>query len=563
MREIVVRCRTNLTVAPIGLLFAIGLITHLSAVPAHACMAEYRSPDWQVANSPLIVIGEIEKIEDGKVSNAQMARDVPQPPPTKPTVATVRIVRLLKGQYPGTRLRIGSGPIRNCATWEVHCTFQKGMRMIFILPAYPNKGGEVALLWGASMRPLTDMQMVESRIARSIAYRDAYLNKLKKERPNIYAAAVAFADEMQNASQKWPEITFVEKGKGGVPVTEKEVLARIAKDKTLEWEISDQFFAAAPDIAKKVATTHIEVLRAAHAVRWLNQETAPWWDRYIWQLVLNEMARSREPKVAAYERARIRATLTDLGVEKDHIDTYLAAAAESNTFPDWSAFPPQLPDADFEKDAQSTHFIVQYFAYDRGAMFADYAISQGKLANLDPARVGYLIEALYHDDDQNLRLVAMSAISQIRGTAFVGVVLNEVVCNDQVKAWRCLVHPDDPNETATRLGAMIDLASKTLTPGNMPYLWHSLRAGGCFESACIEKAVAALAETEKATPKKKPDGKSESDADDAEHERESLVAALREYLAAARANRENAKPPTPSAAEYRQWFKTHPASTTK
>ena len=99
--------------------------------------------------------------------------------------------------------------------------------MIFILPAFP-KNGEAAILWGLSMRPLTDTPMVESRIARSIVYRDAYLNKLRKERPKVYAAAVAFAQEMRTASEKWPERTYLLKGTKD-PITEEEMASRAAK----------------------------------------------------------------------------------------------------------------------------------------------------------------------------------------------------------------------------------------------------------------------------------------------------------------------------------------------
>ena len=357
--------------------FLAGLsLTHFATATGYACMAEYRSPDYQVANSPLIVIGEIEKIEDGKVSNAQTAYDVPQPPPTKPTVATVRIVRLLKGRYSGSALRIGSGPIRNCAYWEVHYVFEKGRQMIFILPAYPNKKGEIALLWGSSMRPLTDMQMVETRIARSIAYRDAYLSKLKKEQPEVYAAAVAFAKEMRGSSKKWPEMTFV--GKGGATITAEEMAASEEHSPTDAFEFSKEYTLACQAIALRIAATDIEVIRAANAIEWLDQEEQPWWDRYIWKLVMNELAIPRESRVTGYERKRIRGTLTALGVEKLHIDAYMAAAKGRDTFSAWFSFPLQLPYADFDKETKSTDFILQYFSYDRGAMFARYMAWRGR-----------------------------------------------------------------------------------------------------------------------------------------------------------------------------------------
>ena len=122
------RIRVRPALLSIGMsLIAFGLAA-VSTRTGQGCMAEYRSPDWQIANSPLIVDPEIEKVEDGKVAGDQRANDVPQPPPIKPTVATVRITRILKGSYSGACLRVGSGPMRNCAMYEVHCASRSGSR---------------------------------------------------------------------------------------------------------------------------------------------------------------------------------------------------------------------------------------------------------------------------------------------------------------------------------------------------------------------------------------------------------------------------------------------------
>ena len=58
--------------------------------------------------------------------------------------------------------------------------------------------------------------------------------------------------------------------------------------------------------------------------------------------------------------------------------------------------------------------------------------------------MGHVVEALYHDEDEYLKSVAVAAIMQIRGNAFVGVVLNNIVDNEQIEAWRYLQHPADP-----------------------------------------------------------------------------------------------------------------------
>ncbi len=532
-------------------------------------MAEYRSPDWQVANSPLIIVGQIEKIEDGKVANAPKAYDVPQPPPIKPTIATVRITRILKGHYSDTHLRIGSGPIRNCAIYEVHYAFSVGKQMIFILPQSP-QNGEVALSWGSSMRPATDTGMVESRIARSIVYRDAYLNKVQKEQPAVYAAAVKFADGMRKSSETWPDPTFVEKGKKGVPVTMDEMVAKRDQDATLEWEFSDQFQNAYDAVLKTLLTTDIDVIRTAHAIEWLNHETTPWWDRQIWTLAIASAARAREQAVASHERTRISNTLKELGVEQNHIDAYRAAINGPDTFLDWSSFPPQLPFADFKaKDTRTTHFILQYFAYDRGAMVADYAVEYRKLADLDPTRVSHLIQALYNDDDEQLRYAAIAAIMQIPGNDFVELVLDDILYKGRYDSWHYLTHPDDPKETARRLGAMIGQASKTLKPEALVCLWTSLRKAECFEPICIEKAMAALDQIEKSAAKSdtaKQNGSRKADDGGVASEndkREDIALALQDYLAAAKLHRELSKGQRLPIVELRQWFNDHPESPMK
>lgn len=185
--------RTHPTIMWLEVFFVGAMGVHLAACDARACLAEYRSPDWQVAHSPLVIIGKVEKVEKGKVANAEQERglwskNLNKHEP-KPSIATVRIMRILKGNYPKTHVRIGSGPIRSCAFHEVHCSFHVGDQWVCILPSYP-RDGAVALLWGGSVRSLRETEMVESQVARAIAYRDTYLNELQRENPKVHAAAV-------------------------------------------------------------------------------------------------------------------------------------------------------------------------------------------------------------------------------------------------------------------------------------------------------------------------------------------------------------------------------------
>jgi hypothetical protein len=83
------------------------------------------------------------------------------------------------------------------------------------------------------------------------------------------------------------------------------------------------------------------------------------------------------------------------------------------------------------------------------------------LADLDPARVSHLIPQLFGSDDEQVHLVAYRAIERMPGTVFVDVVLRRIL--EDRWAWMALKHPNDPQQTADRLGALVQLAEKTLS----------------------------------------------------------------------------------------------------
>ena len=323
-----------------------------------------------------------------------------------------------------------------------------------------------------------------------------------------------------------------------------------------------------PNSLRRLSAVDIQAIIAAQAVDDLNEQPWPWWQRCAWLGMSADVAKSREAEIASHQRDRFRTILKNNGVEETHIDAYLARipdgelAAQGIVYPPHSfAYPPPMPDSS-DKAIRNTHFLLQCFSYDRGALLSTYGPDFDDFADLDPVRVGNVIESFYGSDDDTLQTVAGGAIAYIPGNRFVGTVLHDMVYNGHEGAWHALEHPDHPQETTSRLVAMIDLATETYGPEENACLWEDLRMGECSEPVCVEKAIIALEKVEPIVSTKK-----EAEAGDfvelwneayGNHER--LAVALRRYLAEAKTRRQGNSLSNDSAADYRKWFSTHPAA---
>ncbi|MEN6457987.1 MAG: hypothetical protein ABFC63_03590 [Thermoguttaceae bacterium] len=521
------------------------------ASPAWGCLGGYRGPDWQVGNSPLILIGTIEKVEAGKIANAAKYR-APfdgggESHRTPPTIATVRIDRIVKGRYSGSLLRIGSGPIHNSCDEDWFYAFTLGEQKLFILP-YDPVDGEVALEWGGSVLELSETSMIESRVARAVAFRDTYLADLQREEPRTYAQGVRLAAEIRESAKSWPD-----------PQRDEET-----------GKPSDAYNKSLAELQKKLAAADVEAIRAALAIDWLADDSGHWERKQLWRDAMTAVASSRVPELDAAGERWVRKTLARAGVEKQRVENYLATVAKAKLhvhlhYPhdaptEWSYF-----HYDYAGGAEilTTDFILRYHSYDRGAMLHTYAgaLDSSILAKIDSKRVKPWVVSLYHNDDERLRWLAKQVIGLTPGTPFVDCVLNDMTIDGHPQAWSVLSHYRCPKETAPRLAAMIDLAETGCQPWQLATMWRSLRSGYCFEPVCIEKAMVALEAMEQAASKMGRRGESQGESHDAGQPQEPLVGALREYLEAARSDREGARLPGLSAAEFRQWFKAHPAKT--
>jgi hypothetical protein len=526
--------------------FAATAIVVTAAPTAYACLGEYRSPDWLVGQSPLVIIGEVEKVEPGYVGMSAKKDDVgmanlsrrskPGRDDSQPTVSTVRVLRLFKGHYTKSHVRIGSGPIHSCAPDEVHAQFSVGEQRIFILPSYP-QADEVALCWGRSVLPLSEMELVESRVARAVAYRDTFLRDLRQKNPRTYVAAEQLAELLRKDVKNWP--------------------AALRDKKT--YDPTKAYRSAVTALKEKLSRYSAETIQAALAYDWLADDAECWWRHEMWYDAARAIEESRAADFKSIERVWIRTTLARAGVDARGIDAYLKAA--EGQIRGEVCFPPEAPwmanyfhrtNGEIDQ-VLTTDFILRYHSYHRGMMVPAYAFgfSPEVLAGLDFKRVKPLMTSLYSSDDERLEWLAKRAIGYIPGTEMVDLVLDDVMQGGHASAWRYLVEEQGTKEAATRLVALMNLAKKTETVWGWAAFWSQFREGRCFEPVCIERAVTELESLQSPEPKA-------GDSDGSDEDRANLIGALREYLDAAKRDREAAKPENTSAQSYRQWFDKHP-----
>ena len=545
---------------------------------SHACLAEYRSPDWLVGHSPLVFIGTVEKIEDGLVQSAKEGglaqRESEEEGLGKPTIATVRIAEILKGDYSETYVRVGGGPCQSCGG-DWYYTFKTGRQYIFILPEYPkisaqnrhphnpqtkkrqlsrgdSRIGEVALQWGGSLLPLSETNLIESEIARLAVYRTEYLAEVQRERPKIYTAGVQLAERMRKEKVQW-----------------------IAAEKSYSDERENKYLKlreeTSSSLVKTLADIPVEAIRVAQALDWFSEKADPWWEQSVWEDAMEKLVESRKAEVTTLNEMWVRNVLIHANVERKYIDEYLQYQVNNKDRSSRSAltFPPDAPGVDVYShkkrgkkeqtlfnSALTTDFILRYHTHYRGMMLPAYAgtFSAAVLAGLDPKRGRLPIASMYHGDNERLRWLAQQAIGYMPGTDFVDLPLDDMMENGKSWAWRDLDYWKTPKETAGRLIAMIDLVSEQYTTLGKAAFWGTLRDGQCFHPVCINKAIAALERVEKATPNDKHVKDTKNSGTDAVQ----LTDALRSYLNAAKAYRSPPKPTKTAAADYRQWFNDHP-----
>ena len=501
---------------------------------AFACLAEYRSPDWEAAHAPVIFIGTVEKVEDAKPEELDAqgflhgllggGKDEP-----KPTVATVKITRMIKGNLDVKTIKVYSGPLASCAPYDVHYTFTAGKSYVFC-PDHLDAKGNAQMAGYGRMHSLSDVELIESCWNRAQVFQKAFIDAARKEHPEEFKKAQALLTAVAKQSKTWPDYPNLLRKEGEKPDAEAEKAALEKYDK----ELDD----AVDKLTKTIGDASLETLRICMSLDWLTNTARP--GHSIWTRFTQNLENGKPNDFAEYEQARITKDLQALGFDAKQIKTYLAHF-EVRDFRSPFGFPAEPPspwgNKEWEGDSLTTDFIYRYTSYDRGAMFPAYGMSWEVLAKLDPQKVKNVIEEMYASRDEQLRLVAYRAIERIPGTEFVDLIISRMY--DDPFAWQALVAEKDQAETDKRLGALIQKVMQEPEWYWTISLWGVLKRGQCFETVCLDKAVDLLEQEEK--------GKLIRD----KQEIESLKGSLRSYLNAALNHFSQQKMAPKDAAEYR------------
>lgn len=85
------------------------LLIAVFATPAAACSEPYRSLDWHIAHSALIVTGTVTGIEE--IAGVAPPWETQEKKPI--LVAIVRVDRVIHGKCNSTTIRVRSGPVHS------------------------------------------------------------------------------------------------------------------------------------------------------------------------------------------------------------------------------------------------------------------------------------------------------------------------------------------------------------------------------------------------------------------------------------------------------------------
>lgn len=472
--------------------------------PARACLACYRSPDWLVADSQLIIIGRVESVVANKVPIK-----IGQPPKffpggdnedrPGPTRAKVRVLRTLKGQTTREFISVESGPILSCAPWPVHSEFTVGQQLIFILSRV-NDQGEACIHYAGSVLRVMKLEMIEQRIVREANTRYEYIEHIREQRSEVYAKGIRLAADMKRLWHVWPDEPVI-------------------GSKTYEFDVN-RYKQAYQELAERLVSLDVEMVRLAQVVALDDKAGIRWFDHPLWIYTQQRFVEAKRNEVIETERRRLRALLHKVGVADDKADQYMKNLGDRYLDLELS-FPPQAPRA-YRKmivDDFTTDFILRYYHYDRGSIFSDTGMSFDKLSQLDAQRVGTIIASLYGSDDEQLRLVAIRAIERLPIPSFAELVLFDMI-DDNESAWSYLTWPGKEEQNRQRLEQLISLSQSELTIHGQCSFWHAMLKGECFKPVCLSSAIRLLK-------------KYEPQVDEPEPGTDLLATMLRDYLDAA------------------------------
>ncbi|MEI8195334.1 MAG: hypothetical protein WCI73_05445 [Phycisphaerae bacterium] len=455
--------------------------------PARGCLAEYRSLDWQVANSPLIVVGRVVKVTP-EMSVAEKEKEEEDGHNPGPSTATLEVLKVIKGTVKGKQIQLASGPIRSCAPWDVHATFAVGDTSIYLCGS--NDGTRCGLLWGGCVQSLTMLEMVQGSLQRARAWRTDYLTRIAQDQPATFNAAQELAAKMKSAAEKWPEYYKGPRVHNG-PFDTRPTNEDAKLDEKAIAEIGAKVKKAdeAVDRATLELTAALTNVPVAVVVTMLALDhpcvEQTWTDKDVWSQVLRKYTDQHADEVRKVHEGEWKRLLAAAGVKEELINSYLKQIQKTNQ-KIWLAFPMEMPDAwnggPLDSEALTTDFILRAQGADRGHPFVAYAMqAHDTLAKLDAARLTLVIPPMYGSSESNARAAAAMAIAEIKGTTFTELVADDLLYGQGEQLWRI-----ERSWSADQLRSIVAYAYTQRSGAG--YLWDKLRSKEWFAPSLLDEA---------------------------------------------------------------------------
>lgn len=429
----------------------------VSSSPSWGCLGPYRSLDWQVVESELIVLGEViasGPLEDGEqewYSHFQGVR----------AIVEVKVERTLKGKTPDGTIRVRTGPLRSCEpVGSLFAALYLDDRRVFLLPGPPSEG-VYGLTWDGSVLPASHADDIVARIERAVKSRDDYLDDLRRNRPQALTHARKLHQGLTALSADWP------------PGEEQP------------WdEVLDQAVTATSYFTvEEISAATVFDLSDGLVRSW---SRLPAWSEFIECKVLE----TRIPETIAFDECVLRRRLLDLEFSEAEIKAYMGARSRDQfemfgyPFCDLSWVPRN------GSDDMTLDFLAHAQGYDRSALWARYEMF-ADLSKLDTARVSAALRALWATGDEDARHAARLVIRATRGTEFVDLMFESILAGSP-RDWWWLENHADTTVLPERLHALVELAHS----GGKHEVWVALAEGGCFNPASMKEALERLGAVE-------------------------------------------------------------------
>jgi len=411
----------------------------------------YRSTDWQVVESELIILGEVTNVaalEDPQLEHFGDVKGVP-------ATLDVKVEKTLKGRPPDGPLRVKSGPIESCYPGAVFADLYKGDRVVFMLPP-PKVDGVYCLRWGGCVHRADRAPEIEERIARAVRFRDDHLAALGRDRPETLARAEELHRQLSELAAHWPR-----EGEWGPEVVQAALAA--VHGHSIE-EIST---ATVLDLSDGLMRT------------WSGVE------RWKWH-VFGGNDNVRKDELREYDGSVVQRRLLAVGIPEEEIKLYLEPPVDDAGAQFGYPFPARhWPRRDLGTSA-TADFLLHAGAYDRGMLWARYAMGVD-LSGLDGKLAEQELRRLWASGDEDSRHAVNLVIRATRGTEFVDLILESILAGSP-RDWWWLENSADATVLPKRLHALVELARG----GGRHEVWAALAEGGCFNPESLKEAVERL-----------------------------------------------------------------------